>query len=76
MAEEKSDSTHTPEPTIEKAERAVELGESVRKGIDVAPQASISADAPSPAVVPAEGTPTAADSSGGDGGGGASTDES
>ena len=48
-------------------ERAVELGESFRKGIDVAPEASIPVDAPSAAVVPSEGTPAATDSDSGGG---------
>lgn len=43
MAEDKNDTPQTPEPIIETAERAAELGESIRKGIDVAPQASIPA---------------------------------
>ena len=58
MPEEKEGPQHDDKP--------VELGESTRKGIDVAPEASIPVDAPSAAVVPTEGTPASSDSGGGD----------
>ncbi len=52
--------THPPRkplPTLEELEQAGTLTEDQhRMGIDVAPEASISDDAPSAAVVPSEGT--------------------